>query len=262
MSAFPGAPVDDKKRNIVRAYNIGVVWEYLKGSELFFDYNQSFRLPASDEYFTWGTLDPSLKTQESQNYEVGLRHRIKDYFACSITGFWMNVENELYYNPGGGPFGWGANENYDKTRHQGLEVSAEVKPCDKVEFYANYTYTDARFRDGVYRDKFIPMVPKNKGTVGVRAFLPWDIILNIFGTYVDKRRFINDQANRWPELKRYFTLDANVFYKLNDLTVGAGINNILNEKFYEYGVCNATTGAVNFYPSAQMNFFLEARYKF
>jgi iron complex outermembrane receptor protein len=258
---FPNSPVDDGTKKIAHAYNIGTVFEYIKGSEAFFNYNQSYRLPAVDEYFTWGTLNLGFSEQESQNFEAGIRHRFSDKVKCGISGFWMSVDNEIYWNPTGGG-GLGANENYDQTVHQGLEASIEVYMGKWGQVFANYTYTDAHFDGGCYSGEQIPMVPENKGSVGCRLFLFEKFTLNITGTFVDERHFINDQANDFCPLKRYFTLDTNLFYNMENLTLGVGVNNIFNEKYYEYGVRNAGTGAANFYPATGTNFYLEGKLKY
>lgn len=259
---FPNPPVDDGTKKIAHAYNAGAVLEYSEGCEAFLSFNQSYRLPAVDEYFTWGTLNLGFSEQESENYECGIRHRVSDDIKCGISFFRMNVDNEIYYNPTGGPGGFGSNENYDKTVHQGFEVSTEIYPVGWAQFHANYNFTDAYFDGDEYSGKQIPMVPRNKASAGCRFFLPGDLTLNVTGTFVGERYFINDQANRFEPLKRYFTLDANVFYKMRRLTLGVGVNNILNEKYYEYGVRNATTGAVNYYPAAGTNFYVEGRIRF
>ncbi len=259
---FPNPPVNDGTKKIAHAYNIGTVFEYLEGSEAFFNYNQSYRLPAVDEYFTWGTLNLGFSEQESQNFEAGVRHRFTDKVKCGLSGFWMYVDNEIYFNPAGGPGGFGANENYDRTVHQGLEASVEAYMGKWGQMFVNYTYTDAHFEGDQYFGKQIPMVPRNKGSIGCRLFCFKDFTFNITGAFVGQRYYINDQANNFRPLKGYFTLDANMFYNMGNLTLGAGVNNILNEKYYEYGVRNAGTGAANFYPAAGTNFYLEGKLKY
>jgi outer membrane receptor protein involved in Fe transport len=79
---------------------------------------------------------------------------------------------------------------------------------------------------------------------------------------MSKRRFINDEANRWPSLKQAFTVDAKLTFEKNDYSITGGINNLFDEKYYEYGVCNAGSGAVNYYPAMGRNFFIKASKKF
>jgi outer membrane receptor protein involved in Fe transport len=77
---------------------------------------------------------------------------------------------------------------------------------------------------------------------------------NVWATYYSKRRFINDQPNVVPKLDDYITMNAKLSYTWKFLTAFVGVNNIFNEKYSEYGVCNPTTGARNYYPSPGVNF--------
>ncbi|MFC1480090.1 TonB-dependent receptor [Candidatus Omnitrophota bacterium] len=254
--------IDTYKDKIARMYNLGVIYEYMEDSELFFTHNLSYRFPATDEYIVWGALNPNLKEQISRNYEVGIRQVILDFIKIDITGYWMNVKNELFYNPLGGLGGNGANENYGKTRHQGLEFSARADISDDIELYGNYAFTYSKFADDVYDKKYVPMVPVDKGSFGIRIFFLEEFTFNFTGTYVGSRHFINDQQNIYPPLKAYFTADANLFYETEHFKIGGGVSNMFNEKYYSYGVANAINGRVNYYPAPGANFYLEAACKF
>jgi len=259
---FPSPDVDKDKRVNEKAYNGGLVYKYKDGSSLYININQGFRFPAVDEYFNWGSLNTDLKPQCSRNIEVGAKHRFNPGLKCELSLYMMNIKNELYYNPIGGPFGFGANENYDKTRHEGTEFSIEAKIIKNIDFSGNYSYTNAIFKGGVYDGNDIPMVPHHKGSVGLKFRLPKDITLNITGNYVGKRYFINDQANVFSQLNGYMTADMNISYTYKDFTVTAGVDNIFDKEFSEYGVCNNVTGAKNYYPSPERNFKLALEYKF
>jgi iron complex outermembrane receptor protein len=254
--------IDTDKTKIARMYNLGLIYEYMDNSEVFFTHNLSFRFPATDEYIVWGALNPNLKEQVSSNYEVGLRQAIGDIARIDITGYWMNVKNELYYNPLGGAFGTGANENYGKTRHQGLELSANAKINKNIEFFGNYAFTYSKLVDDRYNGKYMPMVPVNKGSVGARLFFLENFTFNFVGLFAGERHCINDQQNIYDPLKGYFTADVNLFYENEHLRIGGGINNLFNEKYYNYSVRNATNGRINYYPAPGINFFLEGALKF
>jgi iron complex outermembrane receptor protein len=241
------------------ACNTGLVYKYKPDSALFFNINRSFRFPAVDEYFTWGTLNPDLKPQVARNYEAGIRHRFNPENGFTFSLFRMNIESELYYNPLGGPWGWGANENYDKTRHEGLEFSFDFSPLKNVDIFANYAYTKSFFRGGIYEKKIVPMVPRYKASLGLKFILLEDFILNIRTDYVGKRYFINDQANAFSGLKGYVTADTNLSYQFNDFKATLSVNNIFNEMYSEYGVIGVEKA---YYPACGRNFNIKMEYKF
>lgn len=252
--------VDKDLKPNKKAYNFGLVYTYQNDSNLFLNTAQSFRFPATDEYFSiWGSppVNTNLKPQVARNYELGIRHRFSPNLKFDLTLFRMNLKNELYYNPA-----TYANENYDKTRHQGFEFSFDSKIIKNIGLFSNYSYTKATFKDGTYDDKNIPMVPRHKGSLGINFLLPKNINLNILGNYVGERYFINDQANSLSRLNGYFVADTNISYAYKDFTIMVVVNNIFDKKYSEYGVCNSTTGAKNYYPNPARNFSLKLEYKF
>jgi len=255
-SAFANPAVDSKISLKATAYNIGLTYKYAKGN-FYINHSKGFRSPATDEYFVYGVFNPQLKQQDSKNYEIGLHHKFCELLEVSISGYLMNLKNELYYNPAAF-----ANENYDKTRHQGIETGFSSSLPGKLKLTGNYTFDQAVFKQGQYKDNDIPMVPEHKFNLGFTHFFSDFFSGGVSLNYSSSRRFINDEANRWPSLKQTFTVDAKLAFEKSDYKISGGINNLFNEKYYEYGVCNATTGAVNFYPSSGRNFFLRVVKKF
>jgi iron complex outermembrane receptor protein len=179
----------------------------------------------------------------------------------------MNVKDYIYYNPTGGVWGFGENENYDKTIHEGLESSLEAKLNDWIYFFGNYTLTKAYFDGGQYNKNEIPMVPRHKGSVGLSFILPKNLTLNITGNYVGERYFINDQANAVSPLKSYMIADTNLSWRYKDLTLTFGINNLFNKQYSEYGVygTDSSNGFIYdkcYFPSPGRNFSAGVKVKF
>ena len=252
--------IDSKIIPDKQAFSAGATYNYMEDSSLFFNVNQNFRFPATDEYYSvWGTppVNINLKPQTSKNIEFGLRHSFNRDIKFDVSFYRMNVENELYYNPM--TF---ANENYAKTIHQGVEVSFNAKLFKRFGLFGNYAYTKASFEGGIYDQKIVPMVPSNKASLGFMFILPKDITLNILGNFVGNRYFINDQANNFSKLNGYVTMGANISYTFKDFSITGAMNNIFDQMYSEYGVCNSTTGAKNYYPSPGRSFNLKASYSF
>lgn len=260
--------IDTKILPNKKAFNSGLVYNYKNESSLFANINQNFRFPAVDE-FTYNDamwqqqLNTQLKPQTSLNYEAGVRHQFNANLRAELSYYLMNVKNELYYNYTGGPTGTGKNENYDKTRHQGMEFAFNSKINKMLGFYGNYAYTKATFIDGMYSNNDIPMVPRNKGTIGARlSFLDERLSFSINGNYVGKRYFLNDQSNSVSKLNSYMVADLSVSYKLKGLTATFGINNLFDKQYCEYAGYNAFVSDKFYYPSPTRNLSLKLDYKF
>ena len=254
----------DKATLDEEASNVGLVYLYKDASSLFANLAKSFRFPKTDEYFvTWPTpgLNKDLIPQTADHYELGVRHRFSSSLKANLTLFRMNIDGEIYYNPAGGPWGFGANENYDETRHQGVELSIEAR-IKKLVIFGNYTYTEATFRGGDYDGNDIPAIPPNKATVGIRLDVGKGFRIAATANYVDRRYLISDQRNQVDRLGDYITTDLKLSYRWKDLVGFMGVNNLFDKEYCEYGVTNAAGTAKNYYPSPKRNFVIGFSSKF
>ena len=257
----------------LEAFNSGLAYNYKDDSKLFFNISKSFRFPQVDEFTyndaSWQQqLNTNLKPQSSINYQAGLAHALNKNFQISFSIFRMNIKNELYYNADGGPTGYGQNENYDKTIHQGLESSLNAKFNDFLTLIGSYSFTDAFFRGGDNNHNEIPMVPRHKGSLGIKLTLPKNFSLNLTANYIGKRFYLNDQANAYSRLNGYMVADTNLSWKTKNIMVTFGINNLFNKEYSEYAGVLLTAsgiypaGSKFYYPSPQRNFSLKVEYSF
>lgn len=252
---FTWTSFSDTQNDTMHAWDVGLTYLFLENSKVYGRISKSYRYPAIDEYFSvWTGLNPLLEPQQGITYEVGVDHYFTDTVRSGLTFFWMELEKEIYFNQ----LTFTSN-NYDDTRRWGVEVFAEGKPWDWLRLWANYTYIKATFRGGVYEGNDVPGVPNHKISFGFdltpsfAAFLE-GLEFNVWATYVSEQRFISDQPNVVPKLGDYITVNAKVSYTWRFITAFVGVNNIFNEEYSEYGVCNPLTGARNYYPSPGVNF--------
>jgi iron complex outermembrane receptor protein len=239
----------------LHAWEVGLNYLFLENSKVYGRIAPSYRYPAIDEYFSsWSGLNRLLKPQEGITYEVGVDYYFTDTIRSSLTFYWMELEHEIYYNPLGGPSGYGANENYDKTRHAGIEFSAEAKPWQWLKLWANYTYTEAKITSGQYQGNDVPGVPHHKVNFGAGITPLEGLAIDVWANYVGERRFIGDQPNIFPKLNDYMTANAKISYTWRFFTAFVGVNNIFNEKYSEYGAYSWYRGQLAYYPSPGVNF--------
>ncbi|TRZ93779.1 TonB-dependent receptor [bacterium] len=270
IQTYPNPAQDKKIRPKMEAFNTGLVYSFKEDSNLFIDVAKSFRFPEVDEFnYTdqnyQQQIDTSLEPQSSINYQAGLRHKFSDRVKGSLSIFRMNVKNEIYYNAKDMlVYGYwnGKNENYDKTVHEGLDASLDTKLSDRIMLFGNYTFTNAYFNGGEYDNNEIPLVPRHKGSVGLRFTLPKNITLNLTGTYTGERYFLNDQANAYSKLNGYMVADTNLSWRYKELTVTFGINNFLGKEYSEYAGVLVDSGTKFYYPSPGRNFNLKLEYQF
>ncbi|MBI4711808.1 MAG: TonB-dependent receptor, partial [Planctomycetes bacterium] len=203
-AAFLPAVTQSHRRNTVQA---GGAYLYQKDSSVYLNLSQSYRFPAVDEYFSaWSGLNTNLKPQSGYQTEAGVKHTFTKSLYGSLSAFRMNINNEIYYNPYSGPFG--ANENYERTRHQGIETACRYTISKELKAGMNYTYTQAEFVGGMFDGNTVPGVPNRKGSL-LLAYTPiGGLEAGLQSNYVGSRYRISDQPNALAPQSGYSTADV------------------------------------------------------
>jgi iron complex outermembrane receptor protein len=253
----------DQVKHEEPAWSFSLDYLFGKRSSAFFSVKRSFRFPVSNELLALDLttfqqkVNPSMKPQIGYHYEAGVRHAFTDQIEANLTLFWMDLHDEIFYNPE-----TYTNENYPRTRRQGIEVGTKVKPFPWLLMWGNYCYIRPTLRENPFLGNDIPMVPRHKGSLGVDIDFGKGFLLNNRVNIVGSRYFISDWANQVDRLDEYYTVDAKFSYSWKGLKAFIGVNNLFNRKYAEYAVTNATGTALSFYPSPERNFFGGISYTF
>jgi iron complex outermembrane receptor protein len=253
---------DNERRE--EAFKSGLVYILNPDTQMFFNASKSFRSPLTDEFLYYMSAAPwdrqlniGLSTQSSFGLDAGVRHAFNQYLRSDLTIFNMDIANEIYYDPV--TF---KNDNYEKTRHQGLNLQIDFLLTKRISAFANWMYTRATFRGGTYNNNVIPMVPLNKLSAGLNLGF-WDNLKVIpMINFVGRRYMISDQANAAGKLDSYLTADLRIIYEKKNFEFFVNINNMFNRKYCEYAVTNSTATAVNYYPSPERNFTAGVKFEF
>lgn len=237
-------------------FTTGANYRFHRESHLYLNFSRSFRYPLLDELFDFfsNSIDPELRPQTSDDFELGLRHYFTDSFYSNLNYFLVETQNEIFFNPVGGPFGFGANENFDgNTRRTGIEVAAGTN-AGILSLQGSYTFTNARVRGGQYVGNWIPAVPKNRFSLNSTLYLTNRLTVVLEGSYVGKRPFESDWSGRFGYQENHFHLNSRVSYNWRRSKVYCDINNLLNQEYSEYGVLASFSTERAFYPSPKANF--------
>jgi len=233
-------------------YTTGINYRFYNESYAYASFSRSFRYPVLDEIFSFfiNEINPSLKPQASDDFELGLRHYFSDNTYAHINLFRIDTKRELFLN-----LQTYANENLDgKTRRDGIEVSFSANPLEWLTLNGSYTYTDATIMNGTFKDKKIPGVPNHKATAGVVLSPIKGFTFALNGVYVGKRPFISDFPNSFDDQSDYVVINSKFKYQWKSLTAFLDINNVTDKKYSEYGVLGGFPVEKAFYPSPERNF--------
>ncbi|MFQ5804410.1 MAG: TonB-dependent receptor, partial [Candidatus Methylomirabilales bacterium] len=239
-------PTKDRVR-IFRRFNprAGLTWNPIPEVGLYFSYSEGFRTPTVNELFAFAPFSssPDLEAPTSRTYEVGTRVRLGEYFEGTLALFQIGVEDDIFFVITDPTTGGGINQNVEKTRRRGVELTLRGRNPTLVEWFINYSYIQATFEtnvllsSGLVRDgNDIPLVPRHRLGVGVNVSPLEGLAFSLTGLYVGKRFFSGDEANLSERLDDYYVLNARASYHLGPLTVFLQGANITDTEYEPWGV--------------------------
>ncbi len=248
--------VDDHKTHKVNALDASLTYVFPNKSKVFARAGTVYRFPFVDEqisYIGYGTdqMYTDLDPEKGQNYEVGVNMILLENLEAGLTLFRLDMQDEIAYDAV-----TMSNKNIDDTRRQGLESYATWKCGRLMRWNANYTFIDAKFAAGANDGNKVPLVPRQKTSLGVRFYLPFDFALDGVATYVGKQRLGSDYANTGDTLDAYALVDLALRYTPARLAwlgleAFAGVDNVFDKQYASVGYMGWVDGSFSgvYYPS-------------
>ena len=259
---FGSEAAPSNQTNRENSFELGLSHQFTEAFSSFVRGGRSARFGTVDELFqfdsgfqqVFSVLDPQI----ALTTEVGFKYD-NSQFSSQLSVFNQNLTDEIRFNPV--TF---QNENLDKTRRQGLELSTQVKLTETLRLSAAYSYIDAEFREGNLDGNQVPLVPEHTYHLGLTADLPWQSLLSVHWNYTDATYFANDMQNDFGrKIPSYQTVDLKLAKQLDALEVALQINNLFDEEYYNFGI-NGSAAVVNYnaYPLPERTMQVSVSYQF
>jgi iron complex outermembrane receptor protein len=270
-----GAPAASQ-RTYESAYEVGAKYQIVPTFAVMAKTARSYRFANVDETYETSAAFTNqfqfLKPQTARSHDLSADYRRGDAGARA-TLFVIDVQDEIHLDPYSTGVG---NRNLPPSRRRGVELEANARPLPKLGLAAAYTYIDAKFREGVLEGspfslqnvnlsgKKVPLVPRHKVTV--RA--SWDFTpatrFNTLVSYVGSQLMDNDEANTLGvSIPAYTLVDLKLTHRWKSWAFAAGVNNLLNRKYYNYAVRSQfVLDRYNAYPLPERNGTISAEYQF
>jgi outer membrane receptor protein involved in Fe transport len=243
-----------------------LTWRAAEPLSLYASWARGFRFPNRAEQFGFFGFTPGLDPERSENYEIGAKLR-RPGLALNLALYHMNVSDEIFFDPDLDA-GLPENQNFDRVRHRGVELSATWRPWSWLELWGSYTYDDVvieRYdRDPALEGSRMPITPEHRGSAGGTVFLPHGFEVGATMNYVGRRALGNDLANADDDLPGFKTYDARIGWKRDlaehvvfaiDVT-GA---NLTNRRYAEFGAISTFPPfEVGFFPSPDRHYVVAA----
>lgn len=219
---------------------------------------RSFRLANVDE-FSFTPVGVSLRPQTSRDIEAGLRWGDA---ASKLDAriYRSSLRDEIGFDPTApGPFGPGANVNFDPTQRQGFELEASHAISAALGLRANLALRQARFTSGANVGKDIPLVASR--TVALRADWQPAAGQRLSGgvNWVSSQH--PDFANQC-KIPAYLTADLRYAYEWKQMEFSVGATNLFDRKFYTQAFACAAGVTTAIYPEPGRAVTLALRLRF
>jgi iron complex outermembrane receptor protein len=232
------------------AADLGATVRVAPAASVFVNLSRSFRYPVLDEMFDFfsNAVDGRLRPQRSTGAEAGVRFETGSVRG-TVSAFRLTTSDEIFFNPAGGAFGFGANENLDgDSARTGVEVGIAAQVA-RVDLRATAAALDTKIDGGAYDGQKMPGVPGVRLGVEARTRFGERYESALVGTYTGKRRFEGDFAGRFGEQDAFFVLDARLSYAYERARFHVDLKNLLDEEYSEFGVLGGFPAQRAFYPS-------------
>jgi len=218
---------------------LGINFEYSENAYLYSTISTAFETPTTTELAnpTGGGFNQELKSQESINYEVGIK-KFTENNRFQLTLFHIDVENELI------PFeltdqpGRTFYENTGSSSRNGLELSYIRQLNRQTNLSLAYTHSDFKFDDfiNVVGDSFdgnrIPGIPQDLFNVAISWFGDHGFYTKWNSQYIGGLYADNANRNRIESTTvSHIRFGHNAIFGDWEIASFMGINNLFDEDY-------------------------------
>jgi iron complex outermembrane receptor protein len=251
----------ERSRNLT-AWDVSARHTFTQGVAAYAKLGRSFRLPnVNDNYSLFTATVTMLEPQTAKDGEVGMELS-RGNAKLRAAAYRIDLKNELFFDPI--TF---TNRNLQPTRREGAEIEARWQVTPTLTLNANYTHVNAKFREGRFggmniAGNAVPLVPRHAVNVGVGwEFLPRARV-DVEARHVGSSAFDADETNTFGrKMPAYTVADLKLSYRSGGWLINGGVRNLLNEKYFSYGVFTGfpTYAAL---PAPERTGFVSAQYEF
>lgn len=268
--ALPGS--FDASRN---AYEFGLRHQLNGGLALSGKWGRSFRFANADEIYeqspAFANQFQFLRPQMADGMEIAVEQRGKEA-GWRVAWFDTRVRDEIHLDAFSSGTG---NTNLPPSRRSGLELEGKWQALPLLALNAAYTYTDAKFLEGVLpgsaftqlnvniAGKRVPLVPVHKLNLGASWAIGEKTLLNAAASYVGSQFMDNDEANDLGvSIPSHAVADIKLVHQSGAWQWNVSVNNLFNRNYFNYAVKSQfTAGRYNAYPLPGRALFAGVSYR-
>ena len=244
------------------AHDVGLSWQASEALRVYGRTGRVFRFANTDELFGFdpntfaSTFAGDLRPQHGFTREIGGEFR-HGTIALRAAAFRLDLKDEIGFNSESF-----ANENFDRTRRQGIELEADWAVSDVLFARIALTRQSAKFRQGIWSGNTIPLVPSYQASLSAGwqggAFGTWSAVVRDVG----ERRFSGDFSNQRKKLDGYTTMDLHAEWDFRQWSVGVRALNLFDQRYAPFALYSSFQGDFFYFPADRRSIYVDARYAF
>jgi iron complex outermembrane receptor protein len=230
------------------AGEVSLLWKPLDALSLWAGWDRVYRYPALDETVSYQgyTLDvpfnEELDPETGNNFETGIKYD-DGTVRVSLTGFHLALDNEIIFDDE-----LSLNVNMGPTRRTGAEMEAGLT-FERAGISARCELVRARFADGSWQGKTVPLVPRAHGIVSGWIEPVKQLRCTVYYTYTGRQFQGSDYMNELDEVDDYGLIGARIDLMPTDkIRIFVKADNILDKTYASYAYSDS------YYPGAGQSF--------
>lgn len=228
--------------------------------------SRNFRLSNPDDNSAVGMLNYGadgnpipLLPQTSKDIDLGIAYRTSEQ-SFSLGYFSSKITNEIGFDPN--QYG---NVNYAPTKRSGLHFNGRHSINRTTDLGLNLQYTEAKFSEGAFANKFVPGVAPLSGNLSLGFKLPSQGVITATARFANAKYMSGDFKNTQPKTAGYMVEDLSYFYKQSNWTVVTTLGNVFNKNYTDTGIYRASYTSpydLTLYPNPGRTVSVTGRYIF
>ena len=246
----------------LHAWDVSARQVFAPGVSGYLKAGSSFRVPnVNDNYNLFAATVALLEPQTARDAEIGLEGN-SGQVRFRAAAYRVDLRNEIFFDPL--TF---SNRNLQPSRRQGVELEARWQMNSTLDARVNYTYTDAKFREGNFAGapiagNRVPLVPRHAVNAGIGWAFMEKARADFEVRHVGSSKFDADEINTFGRnMPAYTVADLKLSWRSGGWLVNGGMRNLFDKKYFSYGVLTGfpTYAAL---PAPERTVFVSAQYTF
>ncbi|WP_369958661.1 TonB-dependent receptor [Pseudomonas benzenivorans] len=243
--------------------SLGLSWQADTHTRLFLKREDVLRFANVDDNGFTSPGTRFLEPQTGVSWEGGIEWQ-DDVQRYQLSLYRLDLKNEIAFDSAApGPFGPGANVNLDDTRRDGLLLEGRRQFNDRLSLNGQYSFTDARYRGGNFKDNDVPWVARHTASLSLSYLLVKGLTGYVEANYTGPRYLASDDAHALPREGGYTLLNLGLSYDYRQFNSKLRVNNLTGKRYDSHAGHNAfIAGNKALYPAPEEEVQLSVGYRF